>query len=199
MAKSIRDEIKELNIGRKIKELRLRKGLTLQNISDVTGLSTPLLSQVENEVVVPPIATLLKISRALGVSISYFFKEDGPIKKVAIVRSHERRKVAGRPGRATAGKMPYIYEMLAYPLADKKMEPFLVEFECLEREETAVLNHKGEEFGFVLEGKLELRINDEIYELEEGDAYYFDSSYPHAIRSIGGKKAKTITVVYGPE
>ena len=69
----IQEEVKALDIGSQVRELRQRKGLTLQNVSDLTGLSKPLLSQIENNIASPPIATLLKISKALGVNIGYFF------------------------------------------------------------------------------------------------------------------------------
>lgn len=64
--------IRTLNVGRKIRELRKQKGLTLQVISEATGLSKPLLSQIGNVIVVSPIATLLKISKALEKDIAFF-------------------------------------------------------------------------------------------------------------------------------
>ena len=64
MTKDVKQELKELNLGQKIKTLRQRKGLSLQQIAEKTNLSEPLLSQIEGEVVAPPVATLLKISKA---------------------------------------------------------------------------------------------------------------------------------------
>src|SRR4030065_2127660 len=72
----IKHEVKKLHIGRKIRELRKKAGFILQDLSDRTGLSTPLLSQIEKEVVSPPVATLLRISRALDVDISFFFQNE---------------------------------------------------------------------------------------------------------------------------
>ncbi|HXC93505.1 MAG TPA: helix-turn-helix transcriptional regulator, partial [Geobacteraceae bacterium] len=69
-------DVKELNIGQKIRKLRKERRLTLQYLSDLSGLSKPLLSQIENELVIPPIATLLKIAKALKVGIHYFFEEE---------------------------------------------------------------------------------------------------------------------------
>ncbi len=198
MSPDIKAEVKELNIGGKIKELRTKRGLTLQNISEMTGLSTPLLSQVENEVVAPPIATLLKISRSLGVPIAYFFQDETSVQKAVVVKAHQRKRI-NRHGYKGKSRSGYVYESLAHTRLDKKMEPFLVEFEVRTREDTNFFNHKGEEFGFVLEGKLELQINDEIHELEVGDAYYFDSSLPHAFRALGEQKARAVCVVYSAE
>ncbi len=72
----IKHEVKKLHIGRKIRELRKKSGLILQDLSDRTGLSKPLLSQIEKEVVSPPIATLLKISKAFNVNIGFFFQDN---------------------------------------------------------------------------------------------------------------------------
>jgi transcriptional regulator with XRE-family HTH domain len=89
-------KVKELNIGLKIKNLREKKRFSIQNIAEKTGVSALLLSQIENEVVTPPIATLLKISRALDTNIGYFFIEEPSEKKAVVVRQGERRKEIGR-------------------------------------------------------------------------------------------------------
>ena len=91
----IHEEVKALNLGSQIRQIRNRKRLTLQNISDVTGLSKPFLSQIENNLTVPPIATLLKISKALGVSIGHFFQESPSPNRIVVVRYEDRQK-AGR-------------------------------------------------------------------------------------------------------
>jgi transcriptional regulator with XRE-family HTH domain len=198
MSPDIKAEVKELNIGGKIKELRIKRGMTLQHMAEMTGLSTPLLSQVENEVVAPPIATLLKISRSLEVPIAHFFQGETSAQKAVVVKSQQRKRITrhGYKGKSRSG---YVYESLAYPRLDKKMEPFLVEFEVRARKDTNFFNHKGEEFGFVLEGKLELQIDEEIHELDAGDAYYFDSSLPHAFRALGSQPARAVCVVYSAE
>ena len=69
----VKEEVAALNLGNKIRNLRKQRALTLQEVSDLTGLSKPLLSQLENNIAAPPIATLIKISTALGVKISHFF------------------------------------------------------------------------------------------------------------------------------
>src|SRR5512138_3637439 len=68
-------EVRELNLGQKIRRLRQERRLTLQELSDASTLSKPLLSQIENDQVIPPIATLLKIAKGLKVGIHYFFEE----------------------------------------------------------------------------------------------------------------------------
>ena len=186
--------IKALDIGRKIRELRKRKALTLQDLSDATGLSKPLLSQIENQIVIPPISTLLKISRALEKEIAFFFQEPDNEKKVTIVRPFERQRLDTRvPGRRGAG---YLYESLAYKKTNKNMEPFLVEFERKDQREMSFYSHGGEEFVFVLEGSLEFQTRDEVHRLKAGDSLYFESDLPHAYRAVGKRNAKAIAVIF---
>jgi transcriptional regulator with XRE-family HTH domain len=191
-----REEIKELNLGQKIKALRQRRGISLEEMARRTNLSQPLLSQIESEVVAPPVATLLKIARALNVNIGYFFQtEEGEEKKAVIVRKNERKRVFRRI-HEDPDKVGYYYESLAYPKVDRHMEPFQVEFEVKKKEDLIFFNHQGEEFVFVLEGQLEFNYENEVYLLGPGDSLYFDSSLPHAFRAVGSKNALAIDVIY---
>jgi len=195
MTKDVKQELKELNLGQKIKTLRQRKGLSLQQIAEKTNLSEPLLSQIEGEVVAPPVATLLKISKALNVNIGYFFQEEESGKRAVVVRKNERKQIFRRI-HEDPSKIGYYYESLAYPKADKHMEPFQVKFEVKKKEDLIFFNHKGEEFLFVLEGQLEFNYENEIFTLEPGDSLYFDSGFPHAFRALGRKNALAIDVIY---
>ena len=187
-------EVKRLHIGGKIRNLRKKANLVLQDISDLTGLSKPLLSQIEKEVVSPPIATLLKISRALNVNISFFFQSDGLEARIALVRRKESKAVDSRYfGREESG---YYYEALAYKKSQKYMEPFLVEFKRKKAEKLSFLSHEGEEFLYVLQGTLEFRTEEQKFSLYEGDSLYFESSIPHAYRALENRNAKALTVVY---
>lgn len=194
VTEDIKHEVKKLHIGKKIRALRKEAGLVLQDLSDRTGLSKPLLSQIEKEVVSPPIATLLKISKALNVNISYFFQNKEPEEKVILVRKDESKRIDSRSfGREESG---YYYEALAYKKAKKSMEPFLVEFKRKRIDRLSYFSHDGEEFIYLLEGMLEFRTEDQQYILYPGDSLYFDSSIPHAYRSLEKRNAKALTVIY---
>ncbi len=196
MPEKIKKVLKDLGIGKKIKKLRQEKGLTLQELSEKTGLSKGLISQIENEQVSPPISTLMKIANGLNVEISYFFEQDEPTEKITVVRKNERIS-SGRRGIKGNINIGYSYELLAHKRPHKHMEPFLVTFEPKERDDVIMFNHEGEEFHFVLEGKLEMIAEDhEPIILEEGDSLYFDSSIPHGFRGLEGKPAKTLTIVF---
>ena len=191
----IHEEIRALNLGARVRQLRLRQGMTLQNLSDFTGLSKPLLSQIENNLAVPPIATLLKISKALGVSIGYFFQDAPSSTRIAVVRKEDRKRIPKR-AHEEAPDVGYRYESLAHPMSDKTMEPFMVEIEPRQESELIFYTHSGEEFLFVLEGEIEFRGSDQVILLSRGDSLYFDSEIPHALRGLRNKKAVALAVVH---
>ncbi len=191
----VKDEVAALNLGSQIRQLRKQRGLTLQDVSNMTGLSKPLLSQIENNIAAPPIATLIKISSALGVKIGHFFQDTSLTKRIVVVRKADRYGVKKRVHHTNSDNIGYHYEPLAYPMVDKQMEPFLVEFEQREEKDLLFNNHRGEEFLFVIEGELEFRCSDQIITLVEGDSLYFDSGIPHAMRGID-KTAKALIIVY---
>lgn len=188
-------DVKELGLGTKIRTIREAKKLSLREVAGRASLTDILLSQVESGAVIPPVATLLKIARALDVHIGDFFTDAAPQKRYEVVRKGEHKKVSRRP---TPEKSPlsYSYEALSYRLAERHMEPFLVEFEVDIEEDVPPLSHTGEEFVYVLEGELEFHAEDEIVRLAQGDSLYFDSGIPHAFVGKGARKARAIVVIY---
>lgn len=194
MPQDIKNELASLDIGSQIRNLRNQRELTLQELSNLTGLSKPNLSQIENNIVTPPISTLLKISSALGVPIGTFFQKTNQDTNMVVVRKEDRYGVAKGPHISHIG---YSYEPLAYPKADKNMEPFIVHMEKRAADDIVYNNHKGEEFLLLLEGALEFRYGDNTVVLTEGDSVYFDSSIPHGYRGLDGT-AKTLVVIYRP-
>ena len=187
-------EVKALKIGSKVRELRQKKHYTLQDVAAKTGLSKPFLSQIENDHVVPPVATLLKLARAFDVGLAYFFQDEVGIDRIAITRHDERVRVERRPHHRK-GEVNYIYEALDTKKTNKHMEPFLVEFPVQDTSEMIFMNHEGEEFLHVLEGTLEFRSIDRVEVLGPGDSIYFESELSHSFRCLGEKPARTIVVV----
>jgi len=195
MSPDMKKELASLDIGTQVKNLRIKRVMTLKDLSDMTGLSKANLSQIENNLVTPPIATLLKISSALGVSIGQFFQSSEQESNIVVVRKSDRYGVTKGPHITHVG---YQYEPLAYPRIDKNMEPFIVHMEERGASDIVYNNHRGEEFLFVLEGILEFRCDDSLVTLNEGDSIYFDSSLQHGYRGIGGS-ARTLVVIYRPD
>ncbi|MGB9668380.1 MAG: helix-turn-helix domain-containing protein [Thermosulfidibacteraceae bacterium] len=180
--------VEKLNLGNKIRDLRLKRGFTLNELAERTGFSIALLSQIENNIVSPPISTLWKIAEVLGVKIYYFF-QDTPIEGEDFV------VVRGGKGKPVARRETYpnlSFYSLAFGLADRKMEPFMVVFDNDEFGKTPH-SHEGEEFLYVLEGSLLLKLGSETIELSAGDSIYYDSKIPHCVE--GKKGARFLAVV----
>lgn len=188
-------DVKALKLGSKIRELRQNNQYTLQDIAAKTGLSKPLISQIENDHVVPPVATLLKLARALNVGLAYFFQDEVGDDKIAVTRSSERVRVERRPHHRK-GEVNYVYETLETKKTSKQMEPFLVEFPSQDTGDMVFVSHDGEEFLHVLEGTLEFRSVDRVEVLEAGDSIYFESDLSHSFRCLGEKSAKAVVVVW---
>ena len=188
-------EIEAFKIGNKIKELRKKNRYTLQDLSAKTGLPKEFLAEIENAEVVPPIANLLKLSKALNVGMSYFFQDRAGEEKIAITRRQERVRLKGLPSHLK-GEVDYIYEALEEKKTNKHMEPFLVEFPILDTSELVFVSHEGEEFLHLLEGRLEFRTVDRVEVLEPGDSIYFESDISHGLRCLSETPAKAIVVVW---
>jgi transcriptional regulator with XRE-family HTH domain len=183
----------DYNIGDKIKKLRLAKKLTLQAVARETGFSPALISQIENNNVSPPIATLSKIAKFFDVKIGMFFTEDEEECRFEIVRANERKTIQRVISRAGTSQ-GYSYESLSYRKQNKKMEPFLLTVTEKVREENTY-SHDGEEFLFIMKGTAELLLEDRREVLYEGDCVYFDSNLKHRLLSKDGMEVKVLTVV----
>ncbi|RNC72180.1 MAG: cupin domain-containing protein [Desulfuromonadales bacterium] len=193
----IKTQIKELRLGVKIRKLRQERRLTLQELSELSGLSKPLLSQIENDQVTPPIATLLKISKGLKVAIHYFFEEEEDQQKFVLTRASQQKATRRRTGNdAPHG---YVYRSLAPGIRHKPMEPFLVEFEHREWDDSLFYRHDGFEFIYLLEGQLEFHYGSEVMSLHPGDSIYYDSTEPHGYVSVGEAKAVAVAVLYSKD
>jgi transcriptional regulator with XRE-family HTH domain len=184
-----------LKIGQRVRDLRQKQNFTLQDIAAKTGLAKSLLSEVESGEVVPHVSTLLKLAKVLNVGMASFFEDAEVSERISVTRRGERVRIKRRPHHHE-GEVDYIYESLETRKPGKHMEPFLVEFMPMETTEMVFTSHEGEEFHYVLEGKLEFRTDDRVEILEPGDAIYFESDQNHSFRSLIKKPSKAIVVVW---
>ncbi|HEY6839164.1 MAG TPA: XRE family transcriptional regulator [Geobacteraceae bacterium] len=183
----------DYNIGVKIKKLRLAKKLTLQAVAKETGFSPALISQIENNNVSPPIATLSKIAKFFDVKIGMFFTEEEEECRYEVVRRGERKQIPRVISRSGTSQ-GYSYESLSFRKQNKKMEPFLRTVTEKAAEENTY-SHDGEEFLFIMKGLAELLLDNERIPLEEGDCVYFDSSLKHRLLSKDGNEVQVLAVV----
>lgn len=183
-----------LQIGAKIKRFREDNALTLQDMAERTGLSTAVLSQIENHLISPPLGTLIRLTRALDLTPGHFFDQH-PDKSFSIVRQAERRPVS-RFASKRGVQYGYSYESLGHDMKDRHMEPFLVTLEPATLASPKPASHDGQEFLFVLEGEMEVTLGDHSDVLQPGDTIYYDSNIPHLVQCKGNEKALILAVIY---
>jgi len=180
----------ESQVGKNIRQLRTEKRMSLNRMSEITGLTKGYLSKIENSEKAPPFSTLSKIADALNVDIGLLTAVglDLPENiKMCITRKDQGKILSSGDLRG------YHYEAIAYRKSGKNMDPFLLEPGF---EEEAIFSHEGEEFMYTLQGVHEFIYDGKAYTLAAGDSVYFDSLMPHSGRSVGRKKAKVLAVMY---
>ncbi|WP_077612392.1 helix-turn-helix domain-containing protein [Clostridium sp. Marseille-P2415] len=165
-----------MDIGTKLKELRVLKGLTQEELADRAELSKGFISQLERDLTSPSIATLMDILQCLGTSIGEFFNE-----------SPEEQIVFGKADYFEKHDTDLKNEIKwIIPNAQKNMmEPILLTLEA--GGETYPDNpHEGEEFGYVLQGNISIHIGSKTYKAKKGESFYFISDKKHYLSSKAG-------------
>ncbi|MEW5945139.1 MAG: cupin domain-containing protein [bacterium] len=168
--------------ARRMRRMRTSKGLTLEELGRMTGYDARYLEKLENFDEVPPVAAIIQVSRALTLDPGRFLDAKGG------------KRDAGFEKRAGN----YAYRVLTPDAAHKRMKAFLVTIEPKSEHRGAQYRHEGEEFIYVLAGKLELRVGKKKYSLACGGSIHFDSSQVHRLKNPGGAKTELVVVIYTP-
>ncbi|WP_010283057.1 helix-turn-helix domain-containing protein [Bacillus timonensis] len=178
-----------MNLGEKLKEIRKEKRLTIADLAQKTGLSNGYLSNVERNLNSPTIESLRKIVDALSISLVELFQDED--EGTGVVRKDERVTIV------KSNDNSIIYELLS-PSRNKSLEAMLLKLQPGAESGEFPHTHKGEDFGFIISGKLMYKVGDNTYILEEGDSIYFDSTIPHRYKNIGDTECISIWVVTPP-
>jgi len=178
-------------IGIRIKNIREEKGLSLDELSKMTGFDVELLSNMEGNKIQPQLGTVIKLSKALDSAFGRIVSGVGD-KLYSVTRKNERTKIS-RSTSHKGEKQVYTYMSLAPEVKGRHMESLIVQLE--ENPEDDMSVHDGEEFIYVLEGLVALKIGTDCYILEPGDSVYYLSTTPHLIASKKGK-ATILAVLY---
>jgi transcriptional regulator with XRE-family HTH domain len=182
-----------MSVGERAKAVREKKGLSLQDVSQRTGIDVDRLGQIEAGEVAPPLGTVIRLAKALEMRMGYFISGRGQ-KAYTIVREGDRR-VVSRYDTTRAKYYGYQYESLAPNKRDRHMDPFLVSLEPSKTEEERS-THAGQEFIYVLEGEVEVRLEQEVHILKLGDSIYYDSTVPHLVKAYGDNPTRILAVLY---
>ncbi len=177
-----------MEIGEKIKSLRIEKQLTQEELANRCELSKGFISQIENDLTSPSIATLVDILQILGTNLNEFFSEE--INERVSFTSDDMFETYDE-------ELKYRLKWLVPDAQKNDMEPILITLEPSGKykEETP---HEGEEFGFVLHGIINLHLGDKIYKIRKGESFYFKPKYNHYISNEGKTEATVIWVSSPP-
>ncbi len=177
-----------MKIGERLKRLRMTNSLTQEELASRADLTKGYISQLENDATSPSIATLKDILDVVGVSMQEFFSE---ISDEDIVFGKDARV------QATDDDDKIKVELLVPGAQNREMDPVLVTLDPGgEMDEQPF--HEGEEFGFVLLGKVQLRLDDRLYTLQKDECFYFTSDKKHSVKNVGKGPAKILWVVTPP-
>jgi len=179
-------------IGNRVRQLRESKGLSLAELSNLTGFEEDLLDKIEKQEVYPQLGTAIRLSKALDSAFGRLVSGVGD-RLYSITRKQEERVVSRSTGRAGTQKL-YTYKSLAPEVKGRHMEALLVQLEENPSGELSV--HDGEEFIYVLEGTVVMQVGEDRFELEPGDSVYYLSTTPHLIAAKTGQ-ARILAVLYG--
>jgi transcriptional regulator with XRE-family HTH domain len=179
-------------LGQKIKALRENKGMSLDAMSKMTGFDVETLSKIETNEIQPQLGTVIKLSKALDSALGRLVSGQGD-KLYSITRKSERKSALRSPSSKRGNQKLYTYKSLAPEVKGRHMEALLVQLEDYPDQEMSV--HEGEEFIFVLDGIVLLKIGEEVFELDRGDSAYYLSTTPHLLSAKGGK-ATIVAVIY---
>ena len=165
-----------MKIGAKVKELRVQKGLTQEELADRSELSKGFISQLERDLTSPSIATLMDILQALGTDLKDFFNEE-PEEQIVFKESDYFEKLDEEYGNKTEWIIPNAQKNM--------MEPILLTLEA--GGETYPDNpHEGEEFGYVLQGSIAIHLGNKLYRAKKGESFYFTPDKKHYLTSKTG-------------
>ena len=177
-----------MEIGKKIKELRVQKGLTQEELADRCELSKGFISQLERDLTSPSISTLVDILQCLGTDLKEFFKDEDD-SQVVFKRTDYFEKVDPE----LKNRIEWII-----PNAQKNaMEPIHLILEPGGSTYTD-MPHEGEEFGYVLKGSVIIHIGNRAYKAARGESFYFTSSKKHYIEGNRNTGAELIWVSTPP-
>ena len=209
------------SLGLRLKDIRLKAGLTLRELARQADVSPSFVSQIENGKSQPSVATLYVFSQLLNVSVDELFEQKNDQSAETPHASQEDGWEPGGPKNPTSAWPPSAYSNRV-SVVHPAHRPHLVMAEGVEWERLAatpehavnfmkityapgatstaggdLVSHEGYEYGFVLTGQCEVTIGDEIFLLNQGESLGFDSSIPHVLRNPGSTEFQGLWFVHG--
>ncbi|MFH1655556.1 MAG: XRE family transcriptional regulator [Candidatus Omnitrophota bacterium] len=181
-----------MKIGNRIRQLRKERKMTLQELSDKSGVQLATLSRMENNRMTGTLESHIGIVKALGIALADLYSEIVVEEKNIDVRT----KKVSRDIFVHSDKSSF--EILTKKVLNKKMMPILLSIESKGRTNSEEASAGTEKFLYVLEGEVVAVISDEDYKLGKSESIYFDATLPHYFKNTGKKQSKAICVITPP-
>jgi len=181
---------KEISLGTRLKKLRTKENLSIRNLAELCGLTHPFISKIEKNETSPSISSLKKILSALDTTLSDFFSDKVSIDRVSFYKSDDLVELADG--------VFLSYRQVGANLKGAKMMILHERYAPNAGTGDDMYSHQAEEGGIIVKGKLLLTVGEESRVLEEGDAYYFDSTIPHKMENKFDEECIVISSVTPP-
>ena len=170
-------------------------GMTQKELAEQVGLTPSFISQLEKNLISPSLDSLLKLSEKLNTQPIYFLTdvESGPLQKM-VIKPGERQDIQLPALKGRDIKL----QLLVSDVLNRRMEPHLLTMKEASAIGRHFYGHKGDEFAYVIEGELEVEIQDEKQVVRQGDSLYIDSTFPSKWANIGKGDAVILWVLSPP-
>jgi quercetin dioxygenase-like cupin family protein len=172
-------------IGKRIKAVRTRKKMTLNQLANDTGYSIDYLKSVEGGKEMPPVGTLLQISRSLHIDSGELLRD-------------QQETLDQRVDAYAKRTENYAYTTLTPGAEHKHLKAFRIQIEAKQAHKGVGYQHEGEEFVYVLQGEIEVSVGENVNHLQPGQSLHFNSGVQHHMRNTGDTEAELLVVVYNP-
>ena len=183
----------ELSIGREVRFFRNKMDLTIADLAKLAGLSTGMLSKIENGIASPSLATLQALSGALNIPVTAFFRKFEEERDASFVRAGEGLVIERRGTRAG-----HQYQLLGHSVGKSiSVEPYLISL-TEESEVFPLFQHTGMEFIYMLEGRMIYLHGDQSYPLAPGDSLFFDADAPHGPEELIHLPIRFLSIIVSP-
>ncbi|MCT4557611.1 MAG: cupin domain-containing protein [Pelagimonas sp.] len=176
-------------VARRLRVVRQAKGLSQRELARRTGVGSGTISQIESGATQPSVAVLKKILDGVPMDLASFFSFELASDDMVVFRKADQVDI-GAPG--------VQYRMVSAKNPDHKIQMIHERYEPGKDSGRRMISHEGEECGVVLSGVLEITLEDEVFLLEPGDAYYFQSTRPHRFRNPGSEPCEVVSACTPP-
>ena len=176
------------DIAPRLKGLRDAMDLTVEEMADQVGVAAADVQRYESGEGEIPVSYLFTVAQTFQVDLTVLMSGDE-------AHLHNSSLVKSGKGMSVERRRDYDYKSLAYRFVGRKMEPFLVTVPPKSKDELTFTEHPGQEFIYMIKGKLEITIGTTTHVMEPGDSLYFSSASPHGLRGLDGAPAEFLDVI----